>query len=82
MKFFLILFLFISQFGFSQNYTEYHTGSTIDMVVTPNSGVCLMGGVSESDCTSYSLYRLFGRYYLYDIPQLNLRIHNYHLHFF
>ncbi|WP_052158179.1 cyanophycinase [Lacinutrix jangbogonensis] len=49
MKKIIILLILITQFSFSQNYTEYHTGSTTDLVVTPNSGVCLMGGASESD---------------------------------
>lgn len=37
------------QFGFSQGYTEYLTGSSTDLVVTPDSGICMMGGASESD---------------------------------
>jgi cyanophycinase-like exopeptidase len=37
------------QFSFSQNYIEYHTGANEDVLVTPEPGVCLMGGASESD---------------------------------
>jgi len=44
-----IFLLVFFQFTFSQGYTEYLTGSSTDMVVTPNSGVCLMGGASEND---------------------------------
>lgn len=49
MKSFRYLLILITYCSFSQNYTEYHTGNTIDLVVTPNAGVCLMGGASESD---------------------------------
>ena len=49
MKSFYYLFLFFSCYSFSQSYIEYHTGNTADLTVTPSSGVCLMGGASESD---------------------------------
>ncbi len=39
----------ICQLSVSQNYIEYHTGSSDDLITTPESGVCLMGGASESD---------------------------------
>ncbi|AUC81894.1 cyanophycinase [Lacinutrix sp. Bg11-31] len=49
MKKITFIIILVFQFSFSQNYTEYHTGNVTDLVVTPNSGVCLMGGASESD---------------------------------
>ncbi|WP_452221006.1 T9SS type A sorting domain-containing protein [Lacinutrix salivirga] len=49
MKNITILLTLIAQFSFSQNYTEYFTGNSNDMVVAPSQGVCLMGGASESD---------------------------------
>lgn len=44
-----LLFVFSLQFTFSQGYTEYFTGSAVDLNVTPSFGICLMGGASESD---------------------------------
>ena len=44
-----LLFILVFQLGFSQNYTEYATGSTSDLVVTPVQGICLMGGATEHD---------------------------------
>ena len=44
-----LLFILSLQFGYSQGYTEYLTGSSTDLVVTPGSGICMMGGASESD---------------------------------
>jgi len=44
-----LLFILVFQLGFSQNYTEYVTGSTSDLVVTPDQGICLMGGATEHD---------------------------------
>ena len=37
------------QIGMAQNYTEYQTGSTIDITTNQQSGVCLMGGASEQE---------------------------------
>lgn len=44
-----LLILLITQLNFSQGYTEYATGNTMDLVVSPDAGICLMGGASESD---------------------------------
>lgn len=46
-----ITFLFILSISsvFSQNYTEYHTGSTTDITTNHQPGVCLMGGASEHE---------------------------------
>ncbi len=45
----VLIILFSFQFCVSQDYTEYATGSSSDLVVSPDSGICLMGGASESD---------------------------------
>jgi len=45
----VLIILFSFQFSFSQDYVEYATGNTTDFVVNPDSGICLMGGASESD---------------------------------
>jgi cyanophycinase-like exopeptidase len=44
-----LFFVIGFQLSFSQGYTEYKTGSTTDAVITPEAGICLMGGASESD---------------------------------
>jgi cyanophycinase-like exopeptidase len=49
MKKILLLVFMICQIGASQNYIEFHTGSTDDVITTPEPGICLMGGASESD---------------------------------
>jgi len=49
MRYLICVLLLSSIIGYSQNYTEYLTGNANDIVVTPDSGVCLMGGASESD---------------------------------
>lgn len=49
MKKITFLFILVFQFSFSQNYTEYTTGNTIDLVITPEQGICLMGGATEHD---------------------------------
>jgi cyanophycinase-like exopeptidase len=49
MKKITMLFLLSMQCLFAQNYTEYHTGSTIDVNTNQQPGVCLMGGASEQD---------------------------------
>ena len=47
---FRIIFCFlVVQLSFSQGYTEYITGSILDLNVEPDFGICLMGGASESD---------------------------------
>lgn len=33
----------------AQNYTEYATGSSVDVEVNPDFGICMMGGASEND---------------------------------
>jgi cyanophycinase-like exopeptidase len=33
----------------AQNYTEYATGNSNDLDVTPTFGICMMGGASEND---------------------------------
>ena len=43
------VFFFISCISFSQNYTEYATGSNVDAITNNSFGVCMMGGSSESD---------------------------------
>lgn len=43
------VFFFISCISFSQNYTEYVTGSTTDIKTKQSFGICMMGGSSESD---------------------------------
>ncbi|WP_296313848.1 T9SS type A sorting domain-containing protein [Winogradskyella sp. UBA3174] len=45
----ILLFLVCGQLSFSQGYTEYVTGNTIDAVISPDAGICLMGGATESD---------------------------------
>jgi len=45
---FFYLFL-INTVGFSQSYTSYFTGSSIDLVTVPSGGVCIMGGATEHD---------------------------------
>ena len=37
------------QISYSQNYTEYQTGSNTDITTNHQSGVCLMGGATEQD---------------------------------
>ena len=44
-----LLFIIGFHVSFSQGYTEYKTGSTTDAVISPEAGICLMGGASESD---------------------------------
>lgn len=44
------LFAFlIFQLSLSQNYTEYATGSSTDVITNHQPGICLMGGATESD---------------------------------
>ena len=49
MKKITFLFLLSITSTFSQNYTEYHTGSTTDITTDHQPGVCLMGGASEHE---------------------------------
>lgn len=35
--------------SYSQNYTSYRTGSSVDTTTNPRGGVCLMGGATEND---------------------------------
>lgn len=49
MKKITLLFLLSISSLFSQNYTEYHTGSTTDVTTNHQPGVCLMGGASEHE---------------------------------
>jgi cyanophycinase-like exopeptidase len=49
MKKITMLFLLSIQCLFAQNYTEYHTGSTVDATTNQEPGVCMMGGASEHD---------------------------------
>ncbi|MFT7441917.1 MAG: cyanophycinase-like exopeptidase [Maribacter sp.] len=57
-----LLFLFIIQFTFSQNYVEYKTGNTeTDVATNHKSGVCLMGGRDEqSDAMKWFLNQTDG----------------------
>ena len=45
----LLLFILGVQFGFSQGYTEYLTGSATDVTTNHQPGICMMGGASEKD---------------------------------
>ncbi len=45
----LLLFAFSLQFAVAQNYTEYLTGSAIDVTTNHQQGICLMGGATEKD---------------------------------
>lgn len=47
--FFTLLFVVIAQFKYSQGYTSFFTGNPNDVQVTPNFGICLMGGATEND---------------------------------
>jgi len=40
---------FIASISFSQNFTEYATGSTTDVTTNQSFGICMMGGSSEND---------------------------------
>ena len=46
---FLLLFLLSSTSLFAQDYDSYLTGSSTDLDVEAQGGICLMGGASESD---------------------------------
>lgn len=44
-----LLLVLLVQNLFAQNYTEYATGSAIDISTNHQFGVCMMGGASEND---------------------------------
>jgi cyanophycinase-like exopeptidase len=46
---FSFIFILTCSCGGAQNYTSYFTGSTTDLEVIPNGGICLMGGSTEDD---------------------------------
>lgn len=45
----ILIFVLFSQTISAQNYTSYFTGNTEDINTSPQFGICLMGGASESD---------------------------------
>jgi cyanophycinase len=48
--FFKSILLFLFPFvAFSQNYTSYFTGNTVDKSTSPEGGICMMGGRTEDD---------------------------------
>ncbi len=49
MKFHFFYLLLIPYIGFTQNYTSFFTGNTIDVVKAPSGGICIMGGATEDD---------------------------------
>jgi cyanophycinase-like exopeptidase len=49
MKKIIFLCLLSLQICRAQNYTEYQTGSTTDVITNQQPGVCLMGGASEQE---------------------------------
>ncbi len=49
MKKITVLFVFLVQVVGAQNYTEYATGSTVDVTTNHEFGICMMGGASEND---------------------------------
>jgi cyanophycinase-like exopeptidase len=50
MKQFLVIFLLLTYANvFAQSYTSYFTGNAVDMVGSPQGGVCMMGGATEND---------------------------------
>lgn len=44
-----LLLLFKATFLLSQGYTSFFTGNSTDLVVSPTTGICLMGGSVEND---------------------------------
>ncbi|MFD2915650.1 T9SS type A sorting domain-containing protein [Psychroserpens luteus] len=44
-----LLFLFSIHIVVAQNYTEYQTGSTTDVITNHQPGACLMGGATEQE---------------------------------
>ncbi|WP_040281269.1 T9SS type A sorting domain-containing protein [Psychroserpens damuponensis] len=49
MRIYILLMVLSIQFANAQNFTEYHTGSTIDVTTNHQPGACLMGGATEHD---------------------------------
>ncbi|WP_138433605.1 cyanophycinase [Winogradskyella algicola] len=50
MKYFIVFVLSIFvQLALGQDYTEYLTGNSSDLEVSPEFGICMMGGASEND---------------------------------
>lgn len=50
MKQLLVIFLVLTYVNvFAQSYTSYFTGNAVDMISTPQGGVCMMGGATEHD---------------------------------
>jgi cyanophycinase-like exopeptidase len=47
--FILVLLMLFQATAFSQAYDSYFTGNKKDKITTPQGGICLMGGSSESD---------------------------------
>lgn len=45
----IVLFLFTINFTYSQTYTSWITGSTLDVNTTTEGGTCLMGGGTDND---------------------------------
>ncbi len=49
MRIILLVALLVPAATSAQAYTSYFTGNTGDLVTTPQGGLCLMGGATESD---------------------------------
>lgn len=49
MKKITVFLILLIEFSFGQGYTEYLTGSSIDVDTAHEFGVCMMGGASEND---------------------------------
>jgi cyanophycinase-like exopeptidase len=49
MKNTIILLLLVPFLAISQDYTNYFTGSPLDVVTNPEGGICMMGGATEHD---------------------------------
>ena len=45
----LLAVLLVNFAALSQPYTSYFTGSSMDVIASPEGGVCLMGGATEDD---------------------------------
>ena len=45
----LLAVLLVNFAALSQPYTTYFTGSSMDVIASPEGGVCLMGGATEDD---------------------------------
>lgn len=49
MKSILLFTIALAFNSFSQSYTSYFTGNSIDISTTPSGGICMMGGATEHD---------------------------------